>query len=254
MTIYADLLFLINFLMDIVIIHMTGKIVRKRFKKVDALFAAFCGSIIAIIYIYVSGDNDLNRIIIMLITAAVMSMIIGSRQNLLRLLRVMLFVTAVIRGFYEIISNIVTAKEVLLPASVILCLIIITYISAEKSFSEIIYEVQISCGSERYFGKGLMDTGNLLCDPIYGKPVVVMSNNGWVDEMLKKYPQRHTAVIFSNINTQKGIMSGIRIDRIVIKNANDIYQMKNITVAVGDMLKDNKEYELLLNAKLCENN
>ena len=131
--------------------------------------------------------------------------------------------------------------------------------------NQIIYEVEISIEDKTLKTRLLLDTGNMLKDPISNSPVLVVEKNilkeiipaevleetekilGGDVKRNEKYQKRLRIIPFSSIGKQNGIMIGIKADK--VKVTNDIEEIINQNAIIcpydKKMSKQNRYFGLV---------
>ena len=120
--------------------------------------------------------------------------------------------------------------------------------------------------------KSIIDTGNMLKDPITKDPVIIVEANelvsiipknvldniqkiiyGDYDKLNEKYISKFRVIPFTSIGKQNGILLGIKVDKVIIKYDGKRIENKNIIVGIYDkVLSKNKEYSALVGLDLLE--
>ncbi len=125
--------------------------------------------------------------------------------------------------------------------------------------------------------RALLDSGNMLKDPISNMPVIIVEKeelskiipekflnyiekilggdeeNEYICEELKKYLSKIRMVPFMSIGKENGMLIGIRVDRVKIKTEDIDIEKNNIIVGIYNkkLTKDNK-YNALIGLNLLE--
>ena len=121
-----------------------------------------------------------------------------------------------------------------------------------------IYEVEIVLDNKSTKVRALLDTGNLLKDPITGFPVVVVEHKclssvisveilnsidkilgGEIDDLVNntefnKTISRFRMIPFSSLGKQNGLLLGIKVDNVNIKLDEKIESISNVIVGIYD--------------------
>lgn len=114
-----------------------------------------------------------------------------------------------------------------------------------------IYEVILTENGENIELKALLDTGNLLTDPVSGKPVSVVEEKEALRQWLIKYPQKYKIIPYHSIGNEHGVLEGIVIDELIIEIKNKKKVEKNAIIALynGKLSKDGA-FQMILNHNL----
>ena len=107
-------------------------------------------------------------------------------------------------------------------------------------------EVEVNIGDKKQNYNGFIDSGNLLKEPISGKPVVIASSD-IINELLseEERKQRYTIIPFRSVGVSNGIMEGYRMDSITVMG-------KNIRSPVFAVSENGEKEKLILPGCLME--
>ena len=183
--VYGDILFLINFSMDFLSLYITGKALRHRVNPLALIAAASIGSIYAVAVLFFTGNRIFSSII-RLIVAALMcyisyggkakslfkTVIIFYSANLLLGGTVTAVYCAIVKDAPKVNTGIPTYLFFLISLGVGVFSVICAHIFSRRRAKE---PVTVTIYGEGGYVKfdSLCDTGNLLCDPYNGLPVIV---------------------------------------------------------------------------------
>ena len=193
--IYADIVFLINFFMDILIFWIVEKLLKTKIKKTRLFLGSFISTLLFCLIIFIPSLNKFYNFTTMLAVLIIGIKIIFKPPNLKGLIKITLLVNIssfcvggmAMAVFYFTNINYFLGNITLIYAenfSLKLLLIIssTTFIFI-KLFSNVIhkfvharkkiYEIKIHFKGEEIILKTLLDTGNSLCDPLTKSPVII---------------------------------------------------------------------------------
>ena len=125
--------------------------------------------------------------------------------------------TAGPKGMYMPFATYLTVTCAAAAASLFVRLIVdIVKVKRQEARTKV--EVTVCMGTEQLHLTGFIDSGNLLREPLSRKPVAVVKAE-IMGKLLKAAPDaacRYTAIPYSAVGTEKGIMDGYRADAMVI--------------------------------------
>lgn len=190
-TVYADVLFLVNFSMDILTLYMTSRITHKKTTKCRLVISAAIGGAIstALILFWKVGGRIEQIIFILLgfITSVVMTLIaFGADKRICGILRESLILWgsgALLGGVMTAITSLGdpiytdSAASGFMPLFV-LCFILSWWIlrlflSGSKQKTA---KIEIELGGDVYKFCGIYDSGSFVTEPITGKPVIIVKS------------------------------------------------------------------------------
>lgn len=199
--VYPDIIFVLNFILDFLLILLLKKVNRKSSKFLRMVGAAAIGGIIAAITGCFLWMNPFLRFLLMyVLAAALMVMIAFGRLKWLDLLRQILslyLITYFVGGFINsllyytnlklllvqigngIIFSNISWKIIMIAVLILtpLILLIFKLFYWYKNHMPQLFDLELVMEKTKILTKGLLDTGNCLFDPIQKKPVMVMENS-----------------------------------------------------------------------------
>lgn len=117
--------------------------------------------------------------------------------------------------------------------------------------SRCIYEVILTQEGENVVCRALFDTGNLLTDPVSGKPVSVVEETNTTRGWIEKYPQKYKIIPYQSVGREHGILEGIVVDELVIHREREQVVKRGAVVAFyKGKLSKNGDFQMILNHSL----
>lgn len=118
-----------------------------------------------------------------------------------------------------------------------------------------IYPVYLYLGTETISLKGLLDTGNSLRDPWFGKPVTIVEQSALKDmkeECLQK--MKLHMIPYSSIGRQNGVLMGIVIPKMVIEAEDGERTVEEPVLAISQVgVSSDKRYQVILHEEYMHN-
>lgn len=109
-------------------------------------------------------------------------------------------------------------------------------------------KVCLEIEDRRYSLRAFVDSGNCLREPLTGRPVILIDEKGrrQLDFNENDFPDRFMAVPYQAVGIEKGILTGIRLDRL-------IFEEKNVEGVIMAYYKGRFDgFEVLLNQDILE--
>lgn len=202
MDVYVDLLFLINFSMDFLCMYLSVRLLHLKKSMPRMLLAAALGGAYSVAALFLELSAGLSLAVdvaVCLAMCAVCAAGKGIGVGRLALLGGTYFgVSALMGGGMTAIYNLLGRADLPLGdvqedgLSAWAFLLLATAAALVAAFGGRFFErqtakrlctVQVEMEGARWELAGLCDSGNLLCDPISGTPVIVVDRAAWLDGM-----------------------------------------------------------------------
>lgn len=297
MTVYLDIIFVENILMNYIILFATLIIlkVKNKGQQIRLLASSVIGSSYAII-VYLNIIPIYSNIITKIILSIVMIYVAFNPQNVKQLLKQLLifYLTSFVFGgcafalIYFIKPERVKMNNGVFvgtyPIKVTLIAGIIAFIITQIAFKinkirldskNTFINIKIYYEEKIIEVKALLDSGNMLKDPISGMPVIIIEKEilhkiipeeilNYIENIVggeeqkektevKKYLSKIRMVPFMSIGKENGMLLGIRIDKVKIETEEINIEKDNVIAGIYNqkLTKDNK-YNALIGLNLLE--
>lgn len=202
MDVYADLLFLINFSMDFLCLYLSVRLLHLKKSVWRMLIAAALGGVYSVAALFLQVSPWLSPVIDIGVCLGMCAVCAAGKG--VSIWRLLLFggtyfgISALMGGGMTAIYNLLgradlpltDVQEDGLSAWMFLALATVAALAAAfggrlfgKQTAKQICSVQVQMDGARWELAGLCDSGNLLCDPISGTPVIVVDRDAWLDGM-----------------------------------------------------------------------
>lgn len=220
--VYGDILFIINFSMDFLILFLTGKILHRKINTLSLVMASAVGAGYAVFSLFLNGNGVITFLINIGVSALIVYIAFGAEKifgyfKSLILFYCVSFVTGGgITAIYNLFNSYKNSQKIYIngninsivsdiPASRFVILAIVSLILAfvfgrvfnRKSKIKSAVVTAIFKGNLITF-EGLSDSGNLLKEPISGMPVIVTKY-----ETLKPLLPNELHAVFENHDTDR---------------------------------------------------
>lgn len=294
MTIYIDVVLIENLIMNFIILLATGLILKEKIKNMRLLLASLLGAIYSVVS-YTSILEIYSSIILKIILSIVMIYIAFNPQNIKKMWKALLlfYLTSfVFGGAAFALIYIIKPQDILMknglflgtyPLKTIILGAIVAFIIIMTAFTvvkskitkkDMFCEVEIDINGEKIETIAMIDTGNLLKEPITNTPVIVVEHTllydcipkeilNHLDELLggefenipkeikEEYIAKLKLIPFSSLGKQNGMLLGIKAEAIKIKNIDKEETKENIIVGIyNKSLTKRGEYRALMGIDL----
>lgn len=294
MTIYIDVVLIENVIMNFIILLATGLILKEKIKITRLLLSSLLGAIYSVIS-YMSILGIYSSMVLKIILSIVMIYIAFNPQTMKKMWKDMLifYLTSfVFGGAAFALIYIVKPQDILMKnglflgtyplktailGGIIAFIIIITAFTVVKSKvtkKDMFCEIEIQLNENKIETTAMIDTGNLLKEPITNTPVIVVEHTllydcipkeilNHLDELLggefknipeeikEKYISKLKFIPFSSLGKQNGMLLGIKAEYIKIRSDDKEEKKENIIIGIyNKSLTKRGEYRALIGIEL----
>lgn len=297
MTIYIDIILIENILMNYIILFATLVIIKVKNKRqqIRICLSSIVGSIYAVI-VYLNILPIYSNIITKIILSIVMIYVAFNPLNLKQLLKQLLIfylVSFIFGGCTFALIYFIKPENVKIhngvfvgtyPMKITLLAGVVAFIVTQVAFKinknklnskNTFFSVEIYYEEKMIKVSALLDSGNMLKDPISGTPVIIIERDilskliseeilNYIEKIIggdekenKHEIQRHLSKVrivpFMSIGKENGMLIGIRVDKIKIKTEDTNIEKEKVIVGIynNKLTKDNK-YNALIGLNLLE--
>ena len=185
MILYADVLFIIDFSMDVISLWITGRITHSKMKPSRISISAAIGALLSVLCTAFSAGSIISALvsIVSSVLMCIVSFSIGDLLRFLRRLSVVWVSGMLLGGIMTSLMSLgnkntniaYSASEAhtfsLVPIAVVILLVLVGSLMKVRGKREV--EVILKLGRKSVNLRGLADSGNLLEDPFSGDAVIV---------------------------------------------------------------------------------
>lgn len=290
MTIYVDVVLVENLIMNYIILLATGLILKVKIKHIRLILGSLLGAIYSIVA-YAGFLKIYSSFILKIILSIIIVYIAYNPQSVRKLSKELLFfylTSFVFGGAAFALIYIVKPQDILMKnglflgtyplktviLSAIVAFVVIitafTIIKSKMTKKDLIYKIEIKLNGKEIKTKALVDTGNMLKEPITNTPVVVIERSLLYDvipkeilnhleeiiggdfekipeEIKNEYISKLKLIPFSSLGKQNGMLIGIKPEYLKIIKEEEIDVKENIILGIYDKSLTKKgEYRALM--------
>lgn len=294
MTIYVDVVLMENLMMNYIILLATGLILKVKIKHIRLIIGSLIGAIYSIVA-YTGFLKIYSSFILKIILSVIIVYIAYNPQSVKNLSKELLFfylTSFVFGGAAFALIYIVKPQDILMKnglflgtyplktvilAAIVAFVIIITAFTIIKSKltkKNMICEIELKLNNKMIKTEALIDTGNMLKEPITNLPVVVIEHTllyecipkeilnhlediiggdfGKISEEIKmKYVSKLKLIPFSSLGKQNGMLIGIKPEYLKIIKEEVVEVKENVILGIYDKSLTKKgEYRAIIGMEL----
>ena len=268
--IYLDVMFLENFLMDYMLLLLTGNILHKQKKAVGMLFAAMIGSGYSVFcsltaVIWIEGYTVIWQGVLQLINLAIAYVMAKCSYKdmegktaciCVATMLALAFVAGGVLSWTEqtFFAGIADRSTILLAVGTVFFgyLFLKRWIGAIRErmhYKKCNLPVILHLQGKQIGCRGLLDSGNSLREPISGRPVVIVEQELLLRHGIRQ-PERYFAIPYHAIGTQNGILKGVLADELEIPGQGEKRWQKVMLGIYEGKISRQDEYQVILHPKL----
>ncbi|MBK5239912.1 sigma-E processing peptidase SpoIIGA [Clostridium sp.] len=225
MIIYIDVLILVNFIVNLFILHITVQTLRKRVNIMWMCLSSFLGSLYVLTVVY-PKLKYLSYIPFKILIVIVMILVVFREKNVLFNIKaslIFIFYSILLAGmcFYIAMSNSSNTsfnvivinfpyEKLMLSVMIIYIFIyrMVIFIGDRKKISTLIYTIDIVNKSYKKTIKAFLDTGNELREPATNLPVLIVEREMLSEIILEKNNTYH--IPYNVVNGMSGKLIGFK--------------------------------------------
>lgn len=294
MTIYIDVVLIENILMNYIILFTTGLILKIKIKHLRLILASFIGAIYSIIA-YMGILEIYSSIVLKIILSIIIVYIAFNPQNIKKLWKdILIFymVSFVFGGAAFALIYIVKPQDILMKnglflgtyplktvllGAIVAFIIIITVFTVVKtkiSKKDMYCQIKIKINGKYIKAKTMIDTGNMLKEPITNTPVIIVEHtllyecmpkeilnnleniiggdfSQVPEDIRKKYISKLKLIPYSSLGKQNGMLIGIKPETVKIITDEQEEERKNVIIGIyNKSLTKKGEYRALIGIEL----
>ena len=293
MTIYIDIIIAENLIMNYIILYATGLISKNKIYHIRIFLASLIGAIYAISQ-YISKLNIYSNIIIKMILSIIIVFVAFNPQDVKKMCKqlVLFYLTTFTFGgvatylIYVLKPQNIIIKNGMYVGTYVLKVIfigailgtIILFVAFKFAKNKItkkdmICKVKIKLNGKDKILNTMVDTGNMLKEPITGNPVIVVERTVLYDLMPKEILNNTEAILggdfekipenikkqyipklkiipFSSLGKENGMLVGIKPEKLEIINEQKVEKNNAIVGIYSKSLTKRGEYNALIGIEL----
>lgn len=294
MTVYLDIILIENLCMNYIILYATAFVMKLKIKHIRLLLSALTGGLYAVLT-YMQIIKMYSTMIMKIILSFSMVYLAFAPKNIKAMLKEVIsfyLVSFIFGGCAFALLYFIKPQDILMangvyigsyPLKIALLGGIIGFIILNIALKNIkhrvnkkalIYQAEIEIEGKKLTVKAMLDTGNLLKDPITGVPVIIVEKDklyeiipGRILNHTEKiiggdweicneeteYRARFRVIPFSSIGKQNGMLLGFKADKIkIVTDVEEVIRKESIVCIYNGKISKNDTYSALIGLDILE--
>lgn len=297
MTVYLDVVLLENLCMNYIILFATGYLMKIKMKQIRIIASSLLGGIYAVVaYLEILPiySNFVTKIVLSILMVYI-AFHSKSIKSLCKQLIIFYLTSFAFGGCAFALLYFIRPQDILMrngvyvgtyPIKIALLGGIVGFIIVYIAFKvvktklrkkDMIYNIKVNIEEKTLELKAMLDTGNMLKDPISGIPVIVVEKEKLysilptklldnIDKLIggegesllkqveeKEYLARFRMIPFSSVGKQNGLMLGFKADKVEIEKEEGIQTTNNVIIGIfNQTLSKIGNYSALIGLDLLE--
>lgn len=176
MKVYIELVFIVNFLLDFIILYGTKRLLKINKSNIRIFFGSLFGSLTTFL-VFINISN-LELMILKLVFSLIIICISFGFKNIFNNIMYFYLISIIIGGviyLFDLNGNLYFNYITMIVLSPIITKILIKELTKFKLNINDKYIVEITISNKVYKFEGFIDTGNRLCSPVRGDPVILVN-------------------------------------------------------------------------------
>ena len=223
MNVYYEEIFILNYLLDFMILYGTKRILKRNNKMIRIFIGSSVGGLTTFL-LFISISNFL-LFFLKILTSILLVVITFGFKNIIKNIIYFYLISVVLGGFCYLFE--INNKFFLVFSSFIVIFILIREFLSYKEIYSNKYLVTIILGKKKYNLEGFIDTGNRLVDPISKKNIVLVNLNISSNKVIYvPYKALNTSGVIECVKPDKLFINKKEINNCLIGISKDKFELE----------------------------
>ncbi len=254
---YVDILFLVNFMMDYLLLCLLRKMLSCTATQGRILFGAAVGSALTCVVVILPIPYAFVKFILFHTMVNTVMIRAGLKIRDLRTAvkaYILLYIGAfLLGGMLEAFSPYVKYGSLFFAVAVIGYYVTTKFwdfITTMQRINQYQCEVELCLGEKLCRIRGIIDTGNGLTDPITKQPVSVLDRSVAQDFLGGAALSGVHYIPYRSIGKTEGVLTAVKIDKMCIHGERECRILEPLIAVSEECLSDKGEYHMILNPNI----
>ena len=255
--IYVDVLFLVNFMMDYILLLVVKKMKSCNTSHGRICLGAFLGAFLTILIIVLPIPYAAIKFILFHTVVNTCMILIGLKIKDLRLFlhaMILLYIGSfLLGGILGVFQQYVKIGSLFFAVAVggyYMVLGIWKFILLLQKRNLYYCEVDLFLGQNSSRMKALIDTGNGLRSPVDGRPVSILDKKAAKAFMGELSVKDIRYIPYYSIGKKQGVLLAVQIDKMCVYQDTEVWIEKQLIAISEEAISASREYEIILNPNL----
>lgn len=258
---YIDVLFLVNFLMDYILLLIARRILKCPATHGNICLGAFIGALFTCVVVSLQIPYTFVKLFLFHGFINIVMIIIGLKIRGIRKC-IKAFLTIYISGFlmggvlgfiYQYMGGYIEVGSLFLVIAIACYYIaigLLSFLMKILRFGNYYCQVILILGEKQCKTQAIVDTGNHLTDHLTGKAVSIIGKETAEKLLENNYPDKIRFIPYRTIGKKNGVIPVITLDKICIEGEEDEW-IDHPLIGISDTkISENEEYDMILNPEV----
>jgi len=253
----VDVLFLVNFMMDYILLLIVRKMLQCTATHGRICIGAAVGSLLTCMVVILPIPYSIIKLILFHVLVNTCMIRVGLKiENIRSFFKaiIMLYIGSfLLGGIIEAFRPYIRVGSFFLVIAIVgyyLVLGIWKFVSYIQRWNQYHCRVDLYLGREKYQITGMIDTGNGLRDPISGKPINILDRVTARNLFGEKHLKDVRYIPYQSIGKKTGVLPAFQFDRMCVWKDTECWVERPLIAISEEAISKEGEYEMILNPNL----
>jgi len=254
---YVDVLFLVNFMMDYILLLIVRKMMKCTATHRRICIGAAVGSLLTCLVVILPIPYTIIKLILFHVLVNTCMIRVGLKIKTIRSFLkaiIMLYIGSfLLGGIMEVFRPYIRVGSLFLLIAIVgyyLVMAIWRFLSYMQRWNQCHYTVELYLGNKKYQIKGMIDTGNGLRDPISGTPVNILDRHTARTLFGEEHLKDVRYIPYQSIGKKAGVLPAVQFERMCILKDTECWVERPLIAISEETISKGGEYEMILNPNL----
>lgn len=254
---YVDVLFLVNFMMDYLLLLIVKRILKCSATHGNICLGAIVGSAMTCLIMVFPFLHPSIKLILFHTLVNTCMIRVGLKIKTIRAFvksLVMLYIGGfLLGGILESFRQYVRVGSLFFAVAIAGYYIVLgiwKFLSHIQRWNNYYCDVILYLGENSYQFKAMIDTGNNLRDPISGKPVSILNRESAKKFLMKESAKNIRYIPYSSIGKKEGVLPAFQADKMCVRQEEECWVESPLIGVSEEMISAGGEYDMILSPNL----